>query len=54
MKELAVFVGLMMANFAVQAFHTNPDYLRAFEVSYFQGLALLTMWICRKIDKVTQ
>lgn len=51
MKEAAVFVGLLMGNFVVQAFHTNPDYMRSIEVSYFQGIALLTMWICRKIDR---
>lgn len=53
MKELSVFVGLLVANFLAEAMFRNGDWAHAIEVSYFQGIALLTFWICRKIDERT-
>ena len=50
MRESAVFTGLLIANILVAALFRNGDWPHALEVSYFEGLALLTHWICRKID----
>ena len=48
MKELAVFIGLLSANFIVEAL-TTELYMVAVERSYFQGIALLTYWLCTKV-----
>lgn len=48
MNLLAVFIGLAIANFGVQYFKLDPDYLVALERSYFQGVGFLTYWICSK------
>lgn len=50
MKEVSVFTGLFLANILVATLFRNGDWQRALEVSYFQGLALFTYWLCRKID----
>lgn len=50
MRESAVFIGLLIANILVAALFRDGDWNHALEVSYFEGLALLTHWLCRKID----
>ena len=52
MKELTIFLSLSAANLFVQ-FFTSERYEVALERSYWQGIALLTYWICRKIDERT-
>jgi hypothetical protein len=52
MRELSVFLSLSAANLFVQ-FFTSESYTVALERSYWEGIALLTYWICKKIDERT-
>jgi hypothetical protein len=52
MKELTIFLSLSAANFVAETMFGGHWELAA-ERSYFQGIALLTFWICRKIDERT-
>lgn len=49
MRELRVFILLVIANFFAQAIMSG-DYFLAIERSYFEGIALLTYWLTKKID----
>jgi hypothetical protein len=53
MKELTIFLSLTAANFVAETMFVGGHWETAAERSYFQGLALLTFWICRKIDERT-
>ena len=49
MREIRVFVVLVLANFFSQ-YLFGEQWMLAVERSYFEGIALLTYWLCRKID----
>jgi len=49
MRLFAVFVGLAIGNFFAQSL-SGDNYELALERTYFQGLALLTYWICTVIE----
>jgi hypothetical protein len=49
MREFNVFLCLVCANFASQLLF-GEQWMVAVERSYFEGIALLTYWLCRKID----
>ena len=44
----AVLLGMVLANFIYAALFDMP-YVRAFDRSFFQGTALLTVWILDRI-----
>jgi hypothetical protein len=52
MREVNVFLILMASNLFAQ-FFTSERYEVALERSYWEGIALLTYWICKKIDERT-
>lgn len=45
MTYIFLAIGLTVGNLVYQRFQGNPDYMIAFERSYFQAFAILGCWL---------
>jgi len=50
MTKLYVFIGLSISNFSY-AYFTTADYDRSTEVTFFQGVAIISLLIVEKLNK---